>query len=48
MSSARDGFDSEVVRVVEPVGGGEARELHVRTSYEPARTITLVGTGSAL
>ncbi len=46
VSSARDGFDSEVTRVVQ--NGADRRELRVRTSYEPARTITLVGTGSAL
>ena len=43
VETARDGFDAEVVRHVIPADGGKPRELDLKSSYQPARTITLVG-----
>jgi hypothetical protein len=48
VSSARDGFDAQVTRVVTPLDGGDARTLRVRTSYQPSRAVTLVGVGGAV
>jgi vancomycin resistance protein YoaR len=43
VETARDGFDAEVVRHVIPLDGSAARVLDLKSSYEPARTVTLVG-----
>jgi hypothetical protein len=45
VSSARDGFDVQVTRLVTPGEGGEPRSLRIATSYQPARTLTLIGVG---
>jgi vancomycin resistance protein YoaR len=44
VETARDGFDAEVIRRVIPSDGGKPRELDLKSTYQPARTITLVGT----
>ncbi|MBV9577671.1 MAG: VanW family protein, partial [Chloroflexi bacterium] len=43
VETARDGFDAEVVRHVIPEDGSKERDLDLKSSYEPARTVTLVG-----
>jgi vancomycin resistance protein YoaR len=43
VETARDGFDAEVVRHVIPTDGGKQRDLDLKSSYQPARTVTLVG-----
>ncbi|HEY2596100.1 MAG TPA: VanW family protein, partial [Chloroflexota bacterium] len=43
VETARDGFDAEVVRHVIPNDGSAERDLDLKSSYEPARTVTLVG-----
>lgn len=43
VETARDGFDAEVVRHVIPTDGGKERDLDLKSSYQPARTVTLVG-----
>ncbi|HEX8967918.1 MAG TPA: VanW family protein [Chloroflexota bacterium] len=43
VETARDGFDAEVVRHVIPSDGGKSRDLDLKSSYQPARTVTLVG-----
>jgi vancomycin resistance protein YoaR len=43
VETARDGFDAEVVRHVVPNDGGKQRDLDLKSSYQPARTVTLVG-----
>jgi hypothetical protein len=43
VETARDGFDAEVVRHVIPQDGTRPRDLDLKSSYEPARTVTLVG-----
>jgi vancomycin resistance protein YoaR len=43
VETARDGFDAEVIRHVIPADGSRSRDLDLRSSYQPARTITLVG-----
>ena len=43
VETARDGFDAEVVRHVIPSDGSKTRDLDLKSSYEPARTVTLVG-----
>jgi hypothetical protein len=45
VSSARDGFDVQVTRLVTPAEGGEPRALRITTSYQPSRTMTLIGVG---
>jgi len=44
VETARDGFDAEVVRRVIPADGSKPRELDLRSTYQPAHTVTLVGT----
>ena len=44
VETARDGFDAEVVRHVLPNDGGDPRKLDLKSTYQPARTVTLVGT----
>jgi vancomycin resistance protein YoaR len=43
VETARDGFDAEVVRHVIPTDGSKQRDLDLKSSYQPARTVTLVG-----
>jgi hypothetical protein len=43
VETARDGFDAEVIRHVIPADGTRSRDLDLKSSYQPARTITLVG-----
>jgi vancomycin resistance protein YoaR len=43
VETARDGFDAEVVRHVIPSDGSSERDLDLKSSYQPARTVTLVG-----
>jgi vancomycin resistance protein YoaR len=43
VESARDGFDAEVVRRVIPADGSKTRELDLKSTYQPAHTVTLVG-----
>ncbi len=43
VETARDGFDAEVVRHVLPDDGSKERDLDLKSSYQPARTMTLVG-----
>jgi vancomycin resistance protein YoaR len=43
VETARDGFDAEVIRRVIPSDGSKPRELDLKSTYQPARTITLVG-----
>jgi hypothetical protein len=45
VETARDGFDAEVVRHVIPQDGSKARALDLKSTYQPARTVTLVGSG---
>jgi hypothetical protein len=45
VETARDGFDAEVIRRVLPADGGKSRELDLKSTYQPAHTVTLVGTG---
>src|SRR5438874_3666192 len=45
VETARDGFDAEVIRRVIPSDGSKARELDLKSTYAPAHTVTLVGTG---
>jgi vancomycin resistance protein YoaR len=45
VESARDGFDAEVVRHVIPADGSKPRELVLKSTYQPAHTVTLVGSG---
>jgi hypothetical protein len=47
VESAREGFDVVVKRHVVPADGGPARDLVLKSTYQPARTVTLVGTGGA-
>jgi vancomycin resistance protein YoaR len=43
VETARDGFVAEVVRHVIPSDGSKPRDLDLKSTYEPARTVTLVG-----
>lgn len=43
VETARDGFDAEVVRHVIPNDGSKQRDLDLKSTYQPARTVTLVG-----
>ncbi|MGI9147012.1 MAG: VanW family protein [Chloroflexota bacterium] len=43
VESARDGFDAEVIRRVIPADGSKPRELVLKSTYQPAHTVTLVG-----
>ncbi len=43
VESARDGFDAEVHRRVIPADGSKTRELSLKSTYQPAHTVTLVG-----
>ncbi|HEV7664891.1 MAG TPA: VanW family protein [Chloroflexota bacterium] len=45
VETARDGFDAQVTRRVLPSDGGKPRELSLKSTYQPAHTVTLVGTG---
>lgn len=45
VETARDGFDAEVIRRVVPADGSKPRELDLKSTYQPAHTVTLVGTG---
>ena len=44
VETARDGFDVIVRRHVIPADGAKSRDLDLKSSYEPAHTVTLVGT----
>ena len=44
VETARDGFDVEVTRTVIP-SIGDPRTLQLHTSYEPSRSVTLIGSG---
>jgi hypothetical protein len=44
VETARDGFDAQVTRRVIPTDGGAPRELNLKSTYQPAHTVTLVGT----
>jgi vancomycin resistance protein YoaR len=46
VETARDGFDVEVTRRVVPADGGKPRELNLKSSYQPAHTVTLVGSAN--
>jgi vancomycin resistance protein YoaR len=46
VETARDGFDVEVTRRVIPADGGKPRELNLKSSYQPAHTVTLVGSAN--
>jgi vancomycin resistance protein YoaR len=43
VETARDGFDAEVVRHVIASDGSKPRDLDLKSTYQPARTVTLVG-----
>lgn len=45
VETAREGFDVIVKRHVLPADGGKPRDLELHSTYQPARTVTLVGTG---
>ncbi|HEY3108555.1 MAG TPA: VanW family protein, partial [Chloroflexota bacterium] len=45
VEAAREGFDVEVVRRVSAPDAAEPRVLMLKSSYQPSRTVTLVGTG---
>jgi vancomycin resistance protein YoaR len=47
VETARDGFDVEVEREVIPSDGSQERVLDLTSHYDPAQTVTLVGTGGA-
>jgi vancomycin resistance protein YoaR len=47
VETARDGFQVTLVRHVLPEGGGPSRDLVLKSIYQPAHTVTLVGTGNA-
>jgi vancomycin resistance protein YoaR len=47
VEAARDGFDAEVKRVVTSPDAAQPRVLDLKTSYQPSRNVTLVGTGHA-
>ena len=44
VETARDGFDVQLTRRVVPLDGGAPRELNLKSTYQPAHTVTLVGT----
>ncbi|MDQ3810842.1 MAG: VanW family protein, partial [Chloroflexota bacterium] len=44
VETARDGFDVQVTRRVVPADGGPPRQLTLKSTYQPAHTVTLVGT----
>ncbi len=44
VETAREGFDVLVTRSVVPEDGGKPRELKLRSTYQPSRTVTLIGT----
>ena len=44
VEAAREGFDVEVVRRVIPADGSEPRVLTLKSSYQPSRNVTVVGT----
>ena len=46
VETARDGFDVEVTRRVVPTDGAKPRELNLKSSYQPAHTVTLVGSAN--
>jgi vancomycin resistance protein YoaR len=43
VETARDGFDVQIIRRVIPADGASTRELNLKTTYQPAHTVTLVG-----
>jgi len=43
VETARDGFDVEVTRRVIPNDGATPRTLNLKSTYQPAHTVTLVG-----
>jgi vancomycin resistance protein YoaR len=45
VETARDGFDVQVTRHVVPNDGAKSRDLVLKSTYQPAHTVTLVGTG---
>jgi vancomycin resistance protein YoaR len=47
VETARDGFQVTLTRHVLPEGGGPSRDLVLKSIYQPAHTVTLVGTGNA-
>ncbi len=44
VEAARDGFDIVVTRAVSANDGSKPRELKLRSSYQPSRNVTLIGT----
>jgi hypothetical protein len=44
VTTARDGFETQVIRHVIPADGGAPRELNLKSTYQPVQTVTLVGT----
>jgi vancomycin resistance protein YoaR len=46
VESAREGFEVTVVRAV--TEGSDVRTLRLKSTYQPSRNVTLVGTGGAL
>jgi vancomycin resistance protein YoaR len=47
VETARDGFQVQLVRHVVPNNGGAPRDLVLKSIYQPAHNVTLVGTGNA-
>ena len=47
VETAREGFQAVIIRHVLPDGGGAPRDLVLKSVYQPAHTVTLVGTGNA-
>ena len=47
METAREGFQVVVTRHVTPDGGGDPRNLPLKSTYKPGRNVTLVGTAQA-
>lgn len=45
VEAAREGFDAEVVRQVSIPDVAEPRTLTLKSSYQPSRSVTLIGTG---
>ncbi len=44
VEAARDGFDVVVTRTVTPSDGSKPRDLKLRSTYQPSRNVTLIGT----
>jgi hypothetical protein len=43
VETAREGFDVTIVRTV--TDGDDTRTLRLKSTYQPSRNVTLVGTG---